>query len=555
MARVKLSNIISKKNEVARLLSLLASYLTTQICIEDEKGKMLLGECSGNTTFEYPLTIEGEIFGKLRSDKNAEPITELLNLLLYKEAEKKKLGTEVLNLYQELNLIFNFSEKLAQLIEPNAIAKTALNEARHLIASSAGIVALFDEQGTRLNLLASSGDISFTDNDLHNNDDLIFKLAGNGQSEIINDGEELQEKNTPFQSVIYASLKVNHHVMGAIILFNDRAVQYTAGDLKLLTTLALQSSSAINSALLYEKNIQEAREREEAIRRIHEVTVKFVPREFIRSLGKEVITDVRLGDQAERVVTVLFSDIRDFTTLSEQMTPTENFIFVSSFNELMGPVIRRHHGFINQYLGDAIMAIFPGSADDAMYAAVEMQIALNELNLERKSKNQIPIQIGIGMHTGPLIMGITGDALRLDATTISDTVNTAARIENLTKHFKSGIILTNQTLQQLSNPGNFKLRHLGMVKVKGKKNLLSVHECFSGNEQQHQQMKLATLSAFSDGISYYLDKSFEKAVSAFQAVVDTDATDLTAKIFLRKATKYLNADVPENWMAIEENLQ
>ena len=103
--------------------------------------------------------------------------------------------------------------------------------------------------------------------------------------------------------------------MGAIILFNEHAVQYTAGDLKLLTTLALQSSSAINSALLYEKNIQEAREREEAIRRIHEVTVKFVPREFIRSLGKEVITDVRLGDQVEREVTVLFSDIRDFTTL------------------------------------------------------------------------------------------------------------------------------------------------------------------------------------------------------------------------------------------------
>ena len=162
MARLKLSNIISKKNEVAQLLSLLAKYLTTQICIEDEKGKMLLGECSEHATFEYPLTLDGETFGKLRSDKNAEPITELLNLLLYKEAEKKKLGTEVLNLYQELNLIFNFSEKLAQLIEPNAIAQTALNEARHLIASSAGMVVLFDEEGTRLNLLASSGDIFFT---------------------------------------------------------------------------------------------------------------------------------------------------------------------------------------------------------------------------------------------------------------------------------------------------------------------------------------------------------------------------------------------------------
>ncbi|HEY6978785.1 MAG TPA: adenylate/guanylate cyclase domain-containing protein [Chitinophagaceae bacterium] len=555
MARLKLTNIISKKNEVVELLSLLARYLTTQICIEDEKGKLLLGECNEHATFEYPLTVDGETFGKLRSDKNAQPITELLNLLLYKEAEKKKLGTEVLNLYQELNLIFNFSEKLAQLIEPNAIAQTALSEARHLIASSGGIVVLFDERGTKLNLLASSGDVIFTDNDLSNNERLIFKIAGNGQSEIISDREELQEKNTWFQSVIYASLKVNHHVMGAIILFNDHAVQYTAGDLKLLTTLALQCSSAINSALLYEKNIQEAREREEAIRRIHEVTVKFVPREFIRSLGKEVITDVRLGDQAERVVTVLFSDIRNFTTLSEQMTPTENFVFVSSFNELMGPVIRRHHGFINQYLGDAIMAIFPGSADDAMHAAAEMQMALNEFNLERKSKNQTPIQIGIGMHTGPLIMGITGDALRLDATTISDTVNTTARIENLTKHFKCGIILTNETLQQLSHPENFKLRHLGMVRVKGKKNLLSIHECFSGNMQQQLQMKLTTLQPFSTGISYYLDKSFEKAVSAFQTVVDTDATDLTAKIFLRQATKYLNAGVPENWMAVEENLQ
>src|SRR5262249_45562521 len=121
MARLKLSNIISKKNEVAQLLSLLAGNLSTRICIEDDKGKMLLGECNESAGFEYLLTLDGETYGKVRSDKNAEPVAELLNLLLYKEAEKKKLGTEVLNLYQELNLIFNFSEKLAQLIEPNSI--------------------------------------------------------------------------------------------------------------------------------------------------------------------------------------------------------------------------------------------------------------------------------------------------------------------------------------------------------------------------------------------------------------------------------------------------
>jgi class 3 adenylate cyclase len=517
---------------------------------------MLFGEHVESASFEHALTVDGETLGVLRGNENAGAVAELLNVLLHKESEKKKLGTEVLNLYQELNFIFDFSEKLSQLIEPDAIAQTALSEAQHLISSTGGFVVLFDEGHSQLNLLASSANIMLSGEELINTGgSLLFRLAGNGQSEIISDPDTLRKVSTlQLQCIIYASLKVNQRILGAIILFHENTEQYTAGDLKLLTTVALQASSAINSALLFEKNIREAREREEAMRRIHEITVKFVPREFIRSLGKEVITDVRLGDQVEREVTVLFSDIRDFTTLSEQMTPAENFFFVSSFNELMGPIIRRNNGFINQYLGDAIMAIFPGTADDAMSAAVEMQYALNEFNGVRRLHNQQPIQIGIGMHTGPLIMGITGDELRLDATTISDTVNTAARIENLTKHFKASIILTNETLQQLAHPENFKLRHLGMVRVKGKKNLLSIHECFSGNVEQQLQLKLATLSAFSDAMAYYLDKTFEKAAAAFQNVIDTDPADLTAKIFLRKATKYLNVGAPEDWMAVEENL-
>src|SRR5690606_5766632 len=105
------------------------------------------------------------------------------------------------------------------------------------------------------------------------------------------------------------------------------------------TTLALQSSSAIESALLYEKNIREAHEREEAMRRIYEVAGKFVPYEFIGSLGHDVITDVRLGDQVEKVVTVLFTDIRDYTALSEKMSPEETFRFVCDYNETLGPII------------------------------------------------------------------------------------------------------------------------------------------------------------------------------------------------------------------------
>ncbi len=248
MSRLKLSNIISKKNEVSQLLSSLAEQLNATICIEDEKGKTLFGEPNGISVSKFPLVLNDEVLGTVTGDENVKPFADLLNLLLSKEVEKKKLGTEVLNLYQELNLIFNFSEKLAQLIEPEAIAQTALNEARHLIASNAGVVVLFDEQSERLNLLASSGKIFFSSDDINNNESIILKIAGIGQSEIITDAKVLQTINElQLQSIIYASLKVNHKVMGAIILFNDQPVQYTAGDLKLLTTLALQSSSAINN--------------------------------------------------------------------------------------------------------------------------------------------------------------------------------------------------------------------------------------------------------------------------------------------------------------------
>ncbi len=488
MSRLKLSNIISKKNEVSQLLSSLAEQLNA-----------------------------------------------------------------VLNLYQELNLIFNFSEKLAQLIEPEAIAQTALNEARHFIASNAGVVVLFDEQSERLNLLASSGKIFFSSDAINNNESIILKIAGIGQSEIITDAKVLQTINElQLQSIIYASLKVNHKVMGAIILFNDQPVQYTAGDLKLLTTLALQSSSAINSALLYEKNIRESREREEAMRRIHEITVKFVPHEFIRALGHDVITDVKLGDQVEKNVTVLFSDIRGYTSFSEQMTPEENFSFVCSFNELMGPVIRKNNGFINQYLGDAIMAIFPVSASDALTAAIEMQMSVQEFNKKRELKNQLPIEIGVGMHTGSLIMGITGDMDRMDATTISDTVNTASRIESLTKYYKGNIIISEDTFQQINNRAMFHFRHLGLVQLKGKQASISIYECFSGNTIQALQNKLSTLSLFNEGIQHYLNKSFAKANNVFQKVAEVDPNDLTAQFFLTNTTRFVNTEVPESRAGVVE---
>jgi class 3 adenylate cyclase/Asp-tRNA(Asn)/Glu-tRNA(Gln) amidotransferase C subunit len=555
MARVSLKNIVGKKNEINSAVLALMDQLKEATWIEDENGKLLLGDPTETPGSSFPVNLDNEIIGWVKGDEKSLMIANLLAYLAEKEAEKKKLGTEVLSLYQELNVIYNFSEQLTETIDPDVIAQLTLEQAVHSIPSHSGVIVLWNEEKKQLVVPARSGEQLFNEEQLRNNPGVLLKIGLSGQSEIITDLSLLKQKGiieNDVHSLIYAAMKVKHRIMGAIILAGKNVEQYSAAHLKLLVTLALQSSTAIESAMLYEKNIREAREREEAMLRIHEVTKKFVPLEFIRSLGKETLTDVKLGDQVEKIVTVLFTDIRDFTTLSEKMTPEENFHFVSSFNARLGPVIRSNNGFINQYLGDSIMAIFPENPEDALRAAVGMQKAVHDLNKERKELGLPSIRAGIGMHTGSLIMGITGDEFRMDAATISDTVNTAARIESLTKYYKSPLLLSDHTLQYLNEQNGFHFRHLGSVRLKGKNNLLSIIECINGFEELQFERKLQTISLFSTAMSNYHEQQFENALQLFQTILTNDPDDLTAHYFLTNTKKYLREGVPKNWTGAEE---
>lgn len=555
MARISLKNILSGKSDSFALVNSVIRSLDASVFIEDASQKILLGKNSVKVSFQEPIQLEDENIGWVKGDDKVTVIASLINFLIQKETEKKKIASEVLMLYQEVNMIFNFSEKLAETIGQNSIAAVTLEEAGRLIRSDNGLLLLWDETGGQIQVLASSGKPLFDEEKLKKNADLLVNIYQSGQSDILSDPGPLREAGLilpEVQSLIYASLKMNHRVMGAIILARTDSTQYAAADLKFLITLALQSSSAIESALLYEKNIREAKEREEAMRLIYEVTNKFVPHEFIRSLGRTVITDIQLGDQVEKIVTVLFSDIRDYTTLAEQMTPEENFRFVCSFNERIGPIIRAHHGFINQYLGDAIMAIFPGNAADALGAAIDMQKAVKELNATRALTNQTPIRIGVGMHTGPLIMGITGDQDRMDATTIADTVNTASRLESLTKHYKVNILLSEASANHLTDQDAFHLRHLGPVQLKGKMEATSIFECFNGTDELDMNNKLKSLPFFKLGMYNYFNKSFNEASDHFYQVLEIYPEDPTAKFFLGKVSQCLDMGIPENWTGVEE---
>jgi class 3 adenylate cyclase/HAMP domain-containing protein len=207
---------------------------------------------------------------------------------------------------------------------------------------------------------------------------------------------------------------------------------------------------------------------------------RFVPHTFLSIIGKPSIVDVELGDNKRQNMTILFSDIRSFTTLSEKMTPDENFAFINAYLERMGPVIRTHNGFIDKYVGDAIMALFD-TADEALRAGLAMFDALDVFNAERRLADLAPIAIGIGVNSGSLMLGTIGEKHRMDGTVISDAVNLASRIEDLTKVYRAGLLMSQYTYEQLAEPEAYGIRPIDVVRVKGKTQPVAIYEVFQNN--------------------------------------------------------------------------
>ncbi len=257
---------------------------------------------------------------------------------------------------------------------------------------------------------------------------------------------------------------------------------------------------------------------------------RYVPREFLQLLGKKEIHEVEIGNQVEVSMAVLFADIRDFTRLSDAMAPQENFNFLNMYLSRMGPLIRGNHGFIDKYLGDGIMALFPGDPSDAVRAAVEMQREIPTYNRHRQRMNYAPIAIGIGVHAGPVILGIVGEEERREGTVIADAVNLASRLEGLTKTYGVRIIVSERMIATMGEnaPDH---RYLGHAEVKGK-GAVPVHEIFGADPPEDARLKRHTKSYFERGVRLFLQGDHAEALRYFRAVVKAHPADPAAAYYV-----------------------
>jgi two-component system sensor histidine kinase ChiS len=250
---------------------------------------------------------------------------------------------------------------------------------------------------------------------------------------------------------------------------------------------------------------------------------RFVPHEFLRLLGKDDVVDVEIGDQVQKDLTVLFCDIRGFTALSEGMSGAQTFRFLNQLFERIAPVVRECGGFIDKYIGDAVMALFPGSPRDALNAAMRIVEEVAAYNAAHVIENDgTPVSVGIGVHSGITMLGTVGEAERMEGTVISDTVNLASRIEGITRPLGTNVLASDDALKDLAGP-YLARRALGQVRVKGRKGHIGVWELGRDDD-----------GSFAHALALWTEGDLAHATTAFEALHESQPHDGPVAFYLRQ---------------------
>lgn len=283
---------------------------------------------------------------------------------------------------------------------------------------------------------------------------------------------------------------------------------------------------------------------EKAKKQIRDAFSRYVSPEIVNEIIKDP-TKLQLGGQT-REVTILFSDIKNFTTHAENLTPAQTMQLINTYLDHMSSLILTRHGTIDKYIGDAIMALWgtplphPHHPLTACHSALEQIQALPTINTKLKKQNLPPLSIRIGIHTGPVICGNIGTKDRLEYTSLGDSVNLASRLEGINKQYGTHIIISQTTQEAVKD--HFHLRELDLIRVKGKQHPLKIYELICLKSQAtHTQIETQTI--YEKALSHYRKQQWTEAAHLFQQL----ATDPPSQTMLKRIELFKTEKMPDNW--------
>ncbi len=331
-------------------------------------------------------------------------------------------------------------------------------------------------------------------------------------------------------------------ILGVMQILNKKGSEpyFTEDDESLLAAFTSIVAISLENSFAYE-----------TINRTMTAFEKFVPRRYLDSLSKDGLESLKVGRAEQVNVSVLFCDIRDFTRVSEKMEPSETLSFLNDFLNRMSAVINRNGGFIDKFIGDAIMAVFEKSnTEDVVQSAIDMMQALQKLNRERKKEGKEPVQIGIGIHYGPALLGTVGSADRMDSTIIGDSVNLAARTEGLTKQFGCPVIITESVVSHLGkNKNKYNYRMIDTVRVKGRDKPVKIYDLYNFDATGIIKKKRETTDLLEKGRKLYIKQKWKEALDCFSEGHRLNLKDPIFKIYINRCKLYMSGEerLPELW--------
>jgi adenylate cyclase len=259
---------------------------------------------------------------------------------------------------------------------------------------------------------------------------------------------------------------------------------------------------------------------EQAVRDARDVFERFVPPAYLRRIAAKGLRSIRLGEADQQEVTILCCDIRGFTPLSERLTPSQLIAFINRLWEKITRVVSEQGGVIDKFLGDAVLCIFEGadSAQRAVACGVDMLATVKSFNAEENRSGGQTVQIGIGLHTGPVILGTIGSMERMDSTVLGLTVNLAKRLEEMTKSLGVDMLISGQVAKGLPSSHNHRLRDLGAAWVRGSLTPLTIFEVFDEDPPELRNLKDRIKPIMAEGIELVRGGHLEAALSKFHEI-------------------------------------
>ncbi|MCA9691953.1 MAG: DUF3369 domain-containing protein [Nannocystaceae bacterium] len=258
---------------------------------------------------------------------------------------------------------------------------------------------------------------------------------------------------------------------------------------------------------------------------------RFVPKSMVHLIDKRDLRRVAVGDHMASEMTIMFMDIESFTARCERMSPQAVFCLLNRLYAAVGPCLEAHGGIIDKYLGDGVMVLFPADPRAALDAAIAALAVLERFNAEAPLDDG-PLAMGIGLHFGPVIVGMVGHAQRIAPTVIADTVNTASRIQEYNRVLGTSVLVSRSLADALGEDAPAASRSLGLITIRGRSQSVELLEVFAGDPPRARAAKERTGSSFAAAIAAMERRELSAAAALFRDVLAADPGDVVARRFL-----------------------